>query len=353
MSKKIGVFGGTFSPFHNGHLNSLLTVAKVMGLDQIRIIPARQSPNRPQIEGPGPEERLLMARIGVAGHEPLLVVDDREIKREGISYTIDTIQDLRGELRDAQLFLIIGADQFEKFDHWRSYSEILEAAELVVTTRPGHEWPREVQTYPPGVASLVDSFDGRVAKLITGTDIHFVELKDVEVSGSELRRRLRAGEPIGELVPAAVAEEIRIKGWYSDLHKKVENYLELSLDMGRILNEKNAINVVGFDLGEKHYPAQFVVVGSGANTRQTSALAEHLMTQIHKIYGFWPQNVEGQYEGRWVVVDYGALIVHIFYDFARHEYKVEDLWSAAPRLSIPDPHAAFRTSGTSPRPRPS
>lgn len=126
MSKRIGVFGGTFSPFHMGHLNSLLTVAGQLELDQIRVIPTYQSPNRPRLEGPNPEERLTLVRLGVSSYSPLLVADDREVQRGGLSYTLDTIQDLRSEFKDENLFLIIGADQFEDFDHWKAYTEILQ-----------------------------------------------------------------------------------------------------------------------------------------------------------------------------------------------------------------------------------
>ena len=334
-----------------GHLNSLLTVAGELELDQVRVIPAYQSPNRPRLEGPNPEERLALVRLGVSSYSPLLVADDREVQRGGVSYTLDTVQDLRSEFKTENLFLIIGADQFENFDHWKAFTEILQEVDLVVTTRPGFEWPEGLESFPPGLRGLVKKNDGKVIELATSKKIYFVKLNDIDVSGSELRRRLRSGESLDGLVPEGVDEMIRERGWFEDLHKKVENYLELTQEMGRILNEKNAINVVGFDLGETHFPAQFTLVASGSNTRQTNAIAEHLMNQVHQTYGFWPQNIEGQSEGRWVVLDYGALIVHIFYDYARAEYKIEDLWADAGRVVIHDPHAAFRKPGDKPGPR--
>ena len=342
VSKKIGIFGGTFSPFHMGHLNSVLTVAGELKLDQVRVIPANQSPNRPQLQGPTPEERLDLVRLGISSYDPLLVVDNREIVRGGVSYTQDTIQDLRNEFPKDHLYLIVGADQFEHFDHWKFFARILDEVDLVVTSRPGSAWPDNLENFPPGVRSLITHMKGTKAELYSGRWIHFVPLKDIDVSGSELRRRLGADETLEGLVPAGVEEMIRKKGWFENLKRTIENYQDFCQDVGRLLNEKKAINVVGFDLGDNHFPARYTLVASGSNTRQTNAIAEFLMRSVREVYGFWPQSIEGQLEGRWVVLDYGALIVHIFYDYVRQEYKLEDLWATATKLQIEDSHASFR-----------
>jgi len=341
MGERIGIFGGVFSPFHMGHLNSVLTVSRELKLDQVRVIPAYQSPHRPQLQGPTPEERLELVRLGVSLYAPLLVADEREIMRGGVSYTWDTVQDLRNEFPEDHLYLIIGADQFEHFDHWKFFAKILDEIDLVVTSRPGTAWPDDPERFSPGIRSLIADVQGKMVELDSGRKIHFVQLKDIDVSGSELRRRLRAGESLENLVPRAVEKMILEKGWFGDLKKNVENDREFCQVVGQLLNEKNAINVVGLDLGDHHFPAQYTLVASGNNTRQTNAIADFLMKSVWKIYGFWPQSVEGQSEGRWVVLDYGFLIVHIFYDYVRQEYKLEDLWAAATQLEIENPHANF------------
>lgn len=342
MSEKVGIFGGTFNPFHMGHLNSVLIVSRELKLDQVRVIPAYQSPNRPQLQGPTPKERLELVRLGISSYEPLLVADEREIVRGGISYTWDTIQDLRNEFPNSHLYLIIGADQFEHFDHWKSFANILNEVDLVVTSRPGTAWPDDPEKFSPGVRSLITHVQDKKAKLDSGKRIHFIQLKDIDVSGSELRRRLCAGETLEGLVPVGVEKMIREKGWFEDFKKNIENDQEFCQEVGQLLNEKNAINVVGFDLGDNHFPAQYTLVASGSNTRQTNAIAEFLMKNIRETYGFWPQNIEGQSKGRWVVLDYGTLIVHIFYDYVRQEYKLEELWATATKLHIKGPHTSFR-----------
>lgn len=135
-------------------------------------------------------------------------------------------------------------------------------------------------------------------------------------------------------MPDKVEAMILQNGWYRELQARIKDYRELTLEVGRILKERNALNIQGFDLGPHHHLAEFSVVASGGNTRQTAAIAEYLIKQIHSRFGVWPQNIEGQSEGRWIVVDYSSLIVHIFYDFTRNEYRIEDLWKGQVRLDL-------------------
>lgn len=341
-TKSIGIFGGTFNPFHMGHLNCSVTLLEELGLEKILIIPSYQSPDRNPIEGPSAEDRLEMAGLAIKPYAPFLTLDDREIRRGGLSYSVDTIQDILSESPGTNLFLIIGSDQFEKFDHWRNFGEILELANLVVANRPGYDFPRLIDDFPPGIRGKVKGFDGKIATLVSGRSIEFHEIKDVDVSGSEIRRRLRAEEPLVGLVPEQVENLIVERGWYKDLQSRISDYRSFTLEVGRILNEKNAVNVVGFDLGSHHHLADFVIVSSGNNTRQTVAIADYLSKQVREKFGIWPQNIEGRSEGRWVILDYGALIVHIFYDFVRGEYRIEDLWRDKRSLDFLNPHAELQ-----------
>ena len=124
-NKRIGVFGGNFDPFHFGHLNSMLAVAEQFGLDTIKAVPACQSPLRVQTQGSTPEQRVEMVRLGIRGHEDLIEVDTREIERGGVSYTIDTLSSYLKEEGSPKLHLIIGMDQFSKFDQWRTSAKFL------------------------------------------------------------------------------------------------------------------------------------------------------------------------------------------------------------------------------------
>ncbi|MGE0526058.1 MAG: nicotinate (nicotinamide) nucleotide adenylyltransferase, partial [Bdellovibrionales bacterium] len=182
--RRIGIFGGNFDPFHYGHLNSMLSVAEKFGLDEIRAVPAATSPLRVQTQGSTPEQRLEMLRRGIDGHEELITIDTREIERGGVSYTVDTLRSIREESAKAMIFLIIGMDQFIKFDQWKDFKEILEVADLIVTSRPGMELPHTLDDWSMGVRQVVDDFDAHQALLKTGHTIYFHRLEDVDASGT-------------------------------------------------------------------------------------------------------------------------------------------------------------------------
>ena len=100
------------------------------------------------------------------------------------------------------------------------------------------------------------------------------------------------------------------------------------------LNSKKAINTRAFDLRDLVAPTEFSLIASGTSTRHAASLAENLIQAVKEEYGVYPQSLEGLGEGRWVLVDYGSLIVHVFYDFARQEYQLEQLWKQGKELAL-------------------
>lgn len=325
-TRKMGVFGGNFDPFHFGHLNSMLTIAEKFELDEIRVVPAFISPLRVQTQGSSPVQRLEMVKRGIHGHTDLLKVDTQEMDRGGVSYTIDTLEAYRDD-GFQNIHLIIGMDQFMKFDQWKRFDQILGLADLIVTSRPGSELPYSMEDWPISVRSMVADHDRHQAILKNGHSIHFVQLKDVETSGTEIRRKIRLGQSVQTDVPAAVADYIQTERLYQSVGGNIGDFRKFTDYCALNLTEKGGINVQSYDLREANAPSEFTLIASGTSTRHTAALAEHLIKEIKKDYGVWPESLEGQGEGRWVVVDYGSLIVHVFYDFVRQEYRLEDLWS--------------------------
>lgn len=349
---QIGVFGGSFDPFHNGHLNSIETVARKLRLNKVRVIPAHQSPTRSPIQGSTPQDRLAMVLAGVGGRRDL-IVDTREIDRGGISYTIDTIRELKKENPKERLYLIVGQDQLEMFDRWKDYTSILGAAELVVTSRPGLDLTKAKDNLPGGLRPLVKTVGRDEILLKNGQRIFFVQLNDIEVSATDIRRRLREGEDVSDLVPAGVASYISENGLYENVSKSIGDFAVFTQQCAQWLADKGAVNVQAFDLRELNGPTEYTLIASGTSTRHTSALAESLSKEIKSRNGVWPQGMEGMGEGRWVVLDYGSLIVHLFYDFLRQEYRMEELWKKGKviRLDLtqgPQPAAKTVKPGLSP-----
>ena len=188
---KLGLFGGSFDPVHLGHLLVAQAALEELGLDRLFFIPAAQSPFKPE-NRPAPSAiRLQLLRLALVG-QTRCELDDQEIRRGGISYTIDTLRDYARRFPDARLFYLIGADNAAKLGEWRDAGELARLAEFVAIPRPGGQRP----VFPPP---------------FRGTTLQGFPFA---VSSSEIRARARAGQPLEPLVPAPVAEAIRAAHLY-------------------------------------------------------------------------------------------------------------------------------------------
>jgi nicotinate-nucleotide adenylyltransferase len=188
---KIGLFGGSFDPVHLGHLLVAQAAVEELGLDRLFFIPAAQSPFKPESQPAPASARLQWLRLALAG-KMNCEVDELEIRRGGISYTVETLRDYRRRFPHAELFYLIGADNAAKLNAWRDADELARLAEFIAIPRPGGA----AAVFPP-------PFRGRMLKGFP-----------LGVSSSEIRARVKAGQPIGHLVPPFVAEAIRAARLY-------------------------------------------------------------------------------------------------------------------------------------------
>lgn len=333
---KIGIFGGSFNPPHNGHVNSLTTVQKKMGFDKIHIIPNSQNPLKVPTEKIADEHRLAMAKLAFATYGDAFVIDDIELKRGGKSYTIDTIKELRKTYESKDLFLIIGADNFETFSEWKDFKKILTEVNLVVTTRPGYQIPETESEFPDYLSGLIAESDFGAVELTTGRSIEFLTLQDMDISSSELRKKLRVGRPVDKFLPLAVESYIKEHKLYRQANQKISDYEKFTEFCAQVLFDKKAIAVRGYDIRNTSTTTDFTLIASGTSTRHAASMAENLVQAVKEEFNVYPQGVEGVDEGRWVVVDYGPLIVHLFYDFVRQEYRMEELWKDGKEFKLTD-----------------
>lgn len=190
-SQKLGLFGGSFDPVHLGHLLVAQAAREELGLDRIFFIPTAASPFKAGAQPAAGAQRLMMLRLALAG-ETHCQVDDQEIRRGGVSYSIETIRNYALAYPGAELFYLIGADQAPHLSLWREAAEVARLAEFVVVPRPGE---------PP--APLPTPFRGRALRGFP-----------LAASSSQIRRRIKEGLPIWHLTPRAVAEAIRNNGLY-------------------------------------------------------------------------------------------------------------------------------------------
>jgi nicotinate-nucleotide adenylyltransferase len=195
---RIGVLGGTFDPVHEGHLAAAEAAIGCARLDRVLFVPAAQPPHRPPAIVPA-EERLEMCRLATKGRAQFAVTD-MELSRGGPSYTVDTLSELRRLHPGDELFLILGWDAARLFPSWRRPEEVRVLASIVVIGRPGSEAPREADLKPAGLEG-----EGVVLCLEPTPDI----------SSSEIRRALAAGESIAGLVPEAVERYITAHRLYA------------------------------------------------------------------------------------------------------------------------------------------
>lgn len=334
---RVGIFGGSFNPPHMGHINSLLTVQKKAGLDKIHVVPAAQNPLKMEVAGPSSQQRYELVKLALNSYGKQFFVDDQEVRRGGLSYTIDTVMNLRKEVDPEDLFLIIGADQFEEFSQWKDYQKILTEANLIVTSRPGWDVPQEMEELPEYLKNLVAEYDFNFIELKTGRNVQFIKLQDIEVSASEVRKLLRTSRPVEKYLPLSVESYIKEHKLYRPVGDRIGDFAKFTVFCGNFLFSKKAIQVRGFDLSGLSAPTDYTLIASGTSTRHAVSLAENLVMAVKEEYNVLPQSIEGTDEGRWVLVDYGSLIVHVFYDFVRQEYSLEKLWQDGKDMNLKDP----------------
>ena len=190
--ERIGIFGGSFDPVHLGHLLVAQAAVEELGLDRLFFIPAAQSPFKPENHASPAAERLRLLRLALAARADC-EVDEVEIRRGGVSYTIETLRDYANRFPRAELFYLIGADNAAKLNEWREANELARLAQFVVTPRPGE-----------GPVNFPVPFRGRTLKGFP-----------LAVSSSQIRARVRAGLPIEPLAPPPVAEAIRAAKLYT------------------------------------------------------------------------------------------------------------------------------------------
>lgn len=209
----IGIFGGTFDPVHFGHLRPALDVKQALGLREMRLIPAFLPPHR---ESPvaNPGQRLTMLRAAV-GDEPDLLVDNREMRREGTSYMVDTLTSLREEFVDEPLCLVLGSDAFLQLDGWHRWQEIVELAHIVVTHRPG--WKMDIELASDEIQQLWrEHYVADPAELETcpAGKIVLQSVTPLEISATQIRALIGDGKSPRFLLPEPVWNLIRMQGLY-------------------------------------------------------------------------------------------------------------------------------------------
>lgn len=186
---RIGLYGGTFDPLHVGHLIVASDAFEALELDRLLFIPSADPPHKRGQVRASAERRLEMVRAAIAG-DPRFGVEDLELRREGASYTVDTLRDLRERNPGCDFFFLVGVDQVREFHSWREPEEVARLARLAVVSRGGEH------------AEDVD------------LPLERVDVTRIDLSSTDIRRRVAEGESIRYLVPDAVREIVEREALY-------------------------------------------------------------------------------------------------------------------------------------------
>jgi nicotinate-nucleotide adenylyltransferase len=210
----LGVLGGTFDPIHHGHLAAAAAAQQSLALGAIVLVPSRIPPHRADPVGASAEQRYEMASLAAAGR-PGWTASRIEIDREGPSYTFDTLAELQRHMSirrqpdtaasSTQIFFILGADAFAEIATWFRFPDVLDLANFVVVSRPGITLDSLRERVP-------SAFDRQSS---AQTRVILVESNTPDISSTDIRRRVRARQPLSGLVPDTVAEYIRAHRLYA------------------------------------------------------------------------------------------------------------------------------------------
>lgn len=195
---RMGLFGGTFDPIHNGHILPVLAARELLKLDVVHYLPTARPPHKPRGTRAGALMRNTMVELALLPH-PELVVSDMELDPGRTAYTVDTVERYAAERPDADLHLLLGVDSFNELASWRRFEDLIGAVRLVVLARPGE------RGLDPAVRAAVDGARG----------FDLVRHRSIDVSSSAIRRRLARGEEVDAgLMPAGVLRYCRKYGLY-------------------------------------------------------------------------------------------------------------------------------------------
>lgn len=223
-SPKIGLYGGTFDPVHNGHVSVAEQILRQYDLDEIIFIPAARPPHKRQTTASFPH-RVAMLERALEG-KPGFSISLIEAERTAPSYTIDTLLELGARMAPYEPHLIIGADSFCELHLWYRYDELLAGADFIVAARPSFSFPRLARavTRLPGSYEYLEN--ERVWVELHGRKIYYFSGSEESASSTEIREKLLAGRSVSGLLPPLVLEYIKQFGLYSTSFKPEQTYIK-------------------------------------------------------------------------------------------------------------------------------
>ncbi len=209
---EIGIFGGTFNPIHFGHLRLAEEVRERLSLERVIFIPSCQPPLKKE-DVISADDRLNMVRMAIEGN-PFFELSDIECKRKGVSYTVETLRELKGSLGNRNFVFIMGIDSFLELPLWYRPEEVIELADIAILNRPPHKIEELYSSIYVRHNSEQKIGDVKILELSSGKNLYVMPVTGLNISASEIRKLLKNGKSIKYLLPESVESYIISKGLY-------------------------------------------------------------------------------------------------------------------------------------------
>lgn len=288
---KIALFGGTFDPIHEGHLHMAREFARRLSLDRVILMPTFVPPHKLRADMAPSEDRLSMCRLAAAG-DPLFEVSNLEISRGGASFTADTLAELKREAPGAEWYLLTGADMFLTLGTWNRFNDIARMAVLCAAPRDGVT-AGQLREY----AAVLSARGARCA---------VEDIPELEASSTELRRRIREGQSLTGLVPAAIAQYIAAHHLYAEEHKNTMDDLDaqfIKIIRGRLSPRRFRHSLAVADQAKHLAP----IYGADPEKAYTAGILHDIMKdtppsaqlQILRDFGIMLDSAEEASQGCW------------------------------------------------------
>lgn len=328
------ILGGSFDPIHLGHLQIARTVQQRLGLDRVLLLPAPHPPHKDPTEMAPAEHREAMVRLALppeAGWE----VCRHELERETVSYTIDTLRELRSQ-GIAEPVFILGMDSLVQLASWRNHRDLLTEFDLAVVDREGSSTESArldlAEEIGEHLVSLPNGNSEPLRDVGSGGRIFHVPMEPIRISSSRIRQRASEGRSLDNLVPHPVARYIRTHRLYrrteeSTLSNQPPQVLVESVEAAL---DKKACDVQVLDLRGLSDVTDYFLICHGTSDRQAAAIADSVEERLRKNLKVKPVHVEGRQTGEWILMDYIDFVVHIFVEEKRDFYRLDRLWGDAP-----------------------
>ncbi|UVW35711.1 nicotinate-nucleotide adenylyltransferase [SAR92 clade bacterium H455] len=201
----VAIFGGTFNPVHFGHLRIAIELVELLGVDSLHMTPCSLPPHREALTVSA-EQRMAMLQIALADY-PQLVADDIELRRGGTTYTIDTLRQIRQQIgNDTPLYLCVGVDVLITLESWQEWQQLRDYCHLVISARPGYELPTS-----GALANWINQHrcdDLPQLKQCSAGKLYFCDTTRLAISSTQIRDKIKHGDAIDFLTPAAVVNYI-------------------------------------------------------------------------------------------------------------------------------------------------